>query len=162
MTLLALDPGETVGWAVFDGMTKVKGGQTDWGQFIEDLSDSYSIGASRYKNGRPFNGARAIRGGPFTGVDEIVMEDFVLYPEGVSSGPPPPWDHLITPRIIGAVQFIADVAHVPVEYQGASIKSDALAAAAAEDFARPLYENRHENDATMHGTYFNARRMVKG
>lgn len=128
---------------------KLEGGQTEWGQFQRDMATSFlEPPYGRYD-------------GPFEGIERIVIEDFVLYPPGVGDGPPPWWDQLITPRLIGAIQNIADLAGVPVDYQGAGIKSDALASAAAEDFSRPLYENRHENDATMHGTYYISRLLVK-
>lgn len=152
MTLLALDPGETVGWAKFEGNQKVEGGQTDWGEFVRELADSFDVHAG---NHHP-------EYGQFSDVTEIVMEDFVIYPDDVGPGPPPPWDPVITARLIGAIQLIADLAGVPVTYQGANIKSDALRSHAAEDFARPLDENRHENDATMHGTYLLARRAGAG
>lgn len=162
MTLLALDPGETVGWAKFDGNQKVEGGQTDWGIFVVQLAASFRIIALDQYDDVPVDD-REIKTrlrGPFADVTEIVMEDFVIYPPDVGPGPPPPWDPVITARLIGAIQLIADLAGIPVTYQGAKIKSDALRSHAAEDFARPLYENRHENDATMHGTYLLARRLA--
>lgn len=154
MTLLAIDPGETVGWALFDPKTnaKLEGGQTDFGQFPRDVAAGLRVHHAHSDPGAS---------GPFAGVTEIVIEDFVIYPPDVSSGPPPAWDPVITARVIGAIAAFAELAHVPVHYQGANIKSDALRASAEVDFSRPLYENRHENDATMHGTYFLARRLAE-
>jgi hypothetical protein len=156
VTLLAIDPGETVGWAIFDPKTNAKldGGQDDWPEFLRKLAAGLEIGLLSY--------TRACHGcSPFEGVTEIVQEEFQIYPPDVGDGPPPYWDHVIVARVIGAVQILAELADVPVAYQGADIKFDALRAAAAEDFSRPLYENRHENDATMHGTYFLARRVAE-
>jgi hypothetical protein len=151
VTLLAIDPGETVGWAIYDGPRKVDGGQTDWGQFPDLLAQALEVGWAP--------DVSAVPGCPesWFEVSEIVIEDFVIYPPDVGPGPPPYWDQVITARVIGAIAWIAEAAHVPVHYQGAKIKSDALASAAAEDFARPLHENRHENDATMHAVYFTSR-----
>jgi hypothetical protein len=162
MTLLAIDPGETVGWAIYDGTQKIDGGQTDWGDFTKHLAASFKVVALDQYDEVPVSDAEIetrLRG-DFMGVTEIVMEDFVIYPPNVGPGPPPPWDEVITARLIGAIQVLADLAGVPVHYQGAKIKSDALASAAAEDFSRPLHENRHENDATMHAVHFIARRLV--
>lgn len=135
-------------------IAKFDGGQTDWGDFPLELAYGFEVGGGASKvNLRPSGMGERLYGD----IDRIVMEDFVLYPPGVGDGPPPWWDELITARLIGKIQVIADLAGVPVDYQGASIKSDALASAAAEDFSTPLYENRHENDATMHGTYYLSR-----
>jgi hypothetical protein len=43
---------------------------------------------------------------------------------------------------------------VPYTLQPAKIKETAVAGGAEEKFLRPLHENRHANDAIMHGTYF--------
>ncbi len=152
MTLLAVDPGETVGWAIFDPTTnaKLNGGQDDWPEFLRKLADGFGLVPGRdYESG------------PFAGVNLIVQEEFQIYPPDVGDGPPPYWDHVIVARVIGAVQVLADLAGVHVDYQGANIKSDALKAAAFEDFSRPLHENRHENDATMHGTFWLARKLAE-
>jgi hypothetical protein len=136
-------------------LAKREGGQTDWGDFPFELAASWGVHPAHECQ---VPGVSIEPAGRYAGITQVVMEDFVIYPPDVSSGPPPPWDQVITARLIGAIQVLADLADIPVEYQGAQIKSDALKAAAREDFSTPLYENRHENDATMHATYWLSRR----
>ncbi len=151
---LSIDPGETVGWAAWLDRDKVNGGQTPWHDFLMDLALELGVdGAQRWPAARmdPFG---------FEVADDfgrLIVEDFVLYPEGVGDGPPPPWDNLITARVVGAIQVLADLADVEVVYQGADIKDAGRAAAGDEILARPLHENRHQNDATYHGAYYFAR-----
>ena len=47
-----------------------------------------------------------------------------------------------------------DVAGVSLVLQPAAIKKSAIAAGAEELFMTPLHENRHANDAIMHGIFF--------
>lgn len=146
---LTVDPGETVGWALWEGRNKIDGGQTPAWDFVDDVA--YGLGIA----GRPGAGLPAPTGMGRREWDVklIVCEDFVNYPEGVGDGPVPPWDSFETPRVIGAITLCARLAGIPFELQGADIKRAAKAAGAEDIFVRPLHPNRHENDATMHGVW---------
>jgi hypothetical protein len=83
----------------------------------------------------------------------FVVEDWVLYADKAEKliG-----DRQETVRGIGALQFIARARGIDFVFQPATIKDGACEAGAREFFTRPLYPNRHSNDATMHGVYYAA------
>lgn len=154
---LAIDPGETTGWSIWRDRRKLDGGQTPWDRFALDLAYCLDIGEAGSVNVRPSGmGPRAPFAihGPIT---RIIVEDFVLYPEGVGDGPPPPWDQLITARLVGAIWVLAELTDVELVFQGANCKDAGAAALGDDGLARPLHENRHENDASFHGAYYFAR-----
>jgi hypothetical protein len=152
MKRLAVDIGETTGYALGQRGDKIAGGQMPGWTFIEALDAS--LGASRQ------SASRVQKHMPFYGVEVVILEDFVLYPPGVGPGPPPPWDRLETVRLIGAVEWICLVTGTELIEEGANIKDSAMCGGAELDFVRPLKENRHENDATMHLTYDWAMRVA--
>lgn len=142
---LTIDPGETVGWAIWEGDELEDCGQTPMWEFADTLGNTClatfrDLPGEREPNfGSPFN--------------FIVSEDFAIYPPGVGPGPPPPWDKVLTARLIGAIQFICREAGIPFYEQPASIKAQAVMAGAEDLFLTPRHENRHANDAIMHGVY---------
>lgn len=151
-TWLTIDPGETTGWAIWQDLQRVEAGQTQLWQFIDALDAWAASGVSpdifdveNWDDGTNF-------------LDLIVMEDWVLYPPGVGSGPPEPWNKQRTVRGIGAIELIARQNHIPLELQGTDTKEIAIAAGAEELFLSPVHENRHANDATMHGVFRIARK----
>ncbi len=89
----------------------------------------------------------------------IVMEDWRLYPwvmytpDGRASHALD-FDQCRTARLIGAITHVARIAGIPVHLQGADIKETAVAGGAEQLFYKPLHENRHQNDAIMHGTVY--------
>lgn len=87
----------------------------------------------------------------FAGVRRLVVEDWALYPwalQGLA------WDKCRTARAIGALELIARAFGLELVLQPAKIKEGAVAAGAENLFSTPLHENRHQNDAIMHGTFF--------
>ncbi len=142
MKWLTVDPGDTTGWALWQDGDLLEAGQTPNWDFVDDVADSLGVHFDLFAGG-----------GPFEGVERMVIEDFLLYPKDVGSGPPPPWDALETPRVIGGLILIGRLANIPIEFQGADIKDAGIAGGAEELFLRPLHENRHANDAIMHGVW---------
>lgn len=153
MRWLSIDPGETTGWALWDDDELIEAGQMPMWQFIDDLGASVDTCPGRIYDPdfEPL----------FEGVRKLVIEDFVLYPEGIGPGPPPPWDKVRTARMIGALELIARNAGLEVEFQGAIIKDTAEKAGAEQLFLSPLHENRHANDAIRHGVYHLAMQGVR-
>ena len=72
MTLLAIDPGETVGWAIFEGNAKVYGGQTEWTDFQRELARSFGV------TGHPTPALPEGQRGVYEGVTETVGRDAVI------------------------------------------------------------------------------------
>lgn len=142
--VLAIDPGETVGWVLGEGDEIVDGGQTPLWEFIDQVWE----GAGLHDDCRH-------AAGPFAdgvlGPELIVCEDWALYPWMAKSLS---WDKCRTARGIGAIELIARQAHIDLVLQPAKIKEAAVAAGAEDLFVSPLHENRHRNDAAMHFIYY--------
>lgn len=134
---LSVDPGETAGWALWEGDELVDAGQDPLIEFRDE------VGA----------GVSYLRPSRFAGISRLVIERFALYPWVAKSGALD-FDEMRTSRLIGALEYIAACEGMEVIFQPATIKEFALAAGAAELFRRPLHENRHMNDAIMHGWYY--------
>jgi hypothetical protein len=143
---LTLDPGETTGWATWEGFETgppLDSGQADLWDVIGSLSivlletwagaygDEYLLHA-------------------FKDVQHVIMEDWAIYPWEAQNLA---WDKCRTARGIGAIEFICQAAQVPYTLQPAAIKNTAESAA-EPFFTTPVHENRHANDAIMHGVFF--------
>lgn len=152
---LYVDPGETTGWCVGKDLTLLAAGQTPMWEFADDVWEGLNntgifadcefgglvrIGQEEWAETADDNG-----------IGRIVMEDWRLYPEKMKALA---WDQCRTARLIGALTFMGRVMNVPVHLQPAAIKDRAVKGAAEELFYTPLHENRHQNDAIMHFTYF--------
>jgi hypothetical protein len=136
---ISLDPGEDTGWALWEGDDLIDAGTDKLWDVIDRLDESIGL---------------------LTLVDEqdkwqsiglIVVEDWALYPWKVKQLA---WDKCRTARGIGAIELIARRANVQIEHQPAKIKEGAIAGGARELFRRPFHENRHANDAIMHGYFY--------
>lgn len=143
MKWLAVDPGETTGWCLSEGDKLIDSGQEPLWDFIDNVADSVdemTVGVI----------------GPFSPLGAIVCEDWSLYPWVIQSGALD-FDKCRTARGIGALELIARLGGIPIYLQGADIKEAAVAAGAEEDFLTPRDENRHQNDAIMHRTFYLAK-----
>lgn len=142
MKFLAVDPGETVGWSLWEDDKPIGGGQHDLKEFIDAVAESAGL-------------ARA--SGPLAdelgGWELLVVEDWALYPWELENLA---WDKCRTARAIGALELIARITGKQIVLQPAKIKEQAVAAGAEEHFLIPLHENRHQNDSLMHGAFYNA------
>lgn len=128
---LTVDPGETTGWALWDKDILIDMGQDPLWKFIDRVDLDLQ--------------------GKDPALQAIVCEDFVLYPWEAQNLV---WDKFRTVRGIGALQLLARQHHIPFIEQGAKIKEAAVAAGAEHLFVTPRHENRHANDAIMHGVYY--------
>lgn len=158
-TWITIDPGETTGWAIWQDLKRVEAGQTQLWQFIDAL-DAWAQASGELGRTLEIPHIFQVEWEPqydaFLGL--IVMEDWVLYPPNVGSGPPEPWNKQRTVRGIGAIELIARQNAIQLELQGTDTKEIAIAAGAEDLFLSPVHENRHANDATMHGVFRIARK----
>jgi hypothetical protein len=149
------DPGEDHGWALGRDLKLLAAGTGKMWGVNQDLwyainnPDDPSVTLRSMDNAR--NGVTQEELlGP---IGRIVSEDWRIYPKEAMSGQLN-WDRCRTARAIGGMQFMSIIAGIPFVLQPAAIKAAAVAAGAEELFTRPLRENRHQNDATMHFTFF--------
>lgn len=143
MKVLTLDPGEATGWSVWRDGELAEAGTSS----LLDTIDALGVALL---GDWELAGAEADPAlvEAFSGVDQVVFEDWRLYPWKLKDLA---MDECRTARGIGAVEFICRRSGTPCAAQPAKIKDQAVAAGAEELFARPLHENRHRNDAVMHG-----------
>lgn len=139
------DPGESTGYAVWEGSTLVHAGTAELWEFI------HSAAAPLIPDPVLLPDSELLE--RLKGWERLVMEDWHLYADKAQAliG-----DAQDTVRGIGALQFVATVLERPYTLQPAAIKSAAVSAGAEDLFLRPLHDNRHANDAIMHGVYYAA------
>ena len=142
MRWISIDPGEDTGWAIWEDDSLVESGTHK----LWDVLDALSVALLSVDYDDP-----EVSFGP---LDRLVVEDWALYPWKLKSLG---WDKCRTARGIGAIELMARISRTELVLQPASIKKTAVAAGAEELFMSPLHENRHANDAIMHGIFFLAR-----
>jgi hypothetical protein len=140
---LTVDPGETVGWSLWEGTDLLECGQTPMWEFVDDLAAGVMCVGGEYRSADPDSS--------FVGVEIIVVEEWALYPWELQNLA---WDKCRTARCIGAIELICRLAGIQLRMQAAQIKEQAVLGGAEDLFVRPLHENRHANDAIMHGVYY--------
>lgn len=165
MKVIALDPGETVGWSVWDPEKPwefIDAGQASAMNTIDAVAAATGLDDACIAS--PAFRAVTHRPDPylveqFSGWDHLIVEDWSLYEDPANPGRTvlPLWDKCLTARYIGAFEFLARYTGKRITLQPALIKSDALNASAEELFLRPLHENRHANDSIMHWHYYAGR-----
>lgn len=143
MIWLSVDPGEDTGWALWEDDKLLTAGTDTLWKFLDKLWDN--IGPVTVDN--------EVDPEWFM-IQKIVCEDWALYPWKLKQMG---WDKCRTARGIGAIELLCRQSHIELELQPASIKEEAQNGGAKELFLRPLHENRHANDAIMHG-FFNIQR----
>lgn len=88
-------------------------------------------------------------------VDELIIEEFVLYPEEYQQQI---WSDMKTPQLIGALRHIAHMFRIPVVMQGAAIKTPTRAQLKKRKI--PLRgPSIHARDAELHLYYRTLRRQ---
>ena len=144
MKFLTVDPGEHTGWSTWTDGSLTDAGTLELDEFVPSVAAALEV---------PYGGPiEEETVAAITGIELLVIEDWALYPWKLQSLA---WDKCRTARGIGALEFIAKAAGKPYILQPASIKDAAVAGGAEDLFFRPLDENRHQNDAIMHGVYAN-------
>jgi len=158
---LYVDPGEATGWATSRGQLLLSAGTEKMWDFADDVHAS--VVDVNYAPGTIYNPGwlrdESYEEHLTLPVGRIVCEDFLLYPWELK-GHAMDWNPVRTARLIGALTLIARVADIPFVLQGAKIKRQAEAAGAEAFFYRPLHENRHQNDAIRHYSYFTHTELI--
>jgi hypothetical protein len=144
---LTVDPGEDTGWAVWSDKEFVTHGTNKMWEFGDAVWAEAFRQLGQYTEPDGDHLQESLQG-----ISLIVAENWTLYPWKLRNGELD-WDECRTARLIGSLYQACRVANWDYEQQGAKIKERAVAAGAESYFSHPLRENRHANDATMHGVY---------
>ena len=146
------DPGEDAGWCLGCGLVLCAAGTTKMWEFSDDMWEDLATGTSPLRDESLWR-SRVPEECKSLPIGRIVAEDWRLYPEEAMSGRLN-WDQCRTARLIGSMTAAARVHRIKFVLQPAAIKDRAVKGAAEEFFYFPLRENRHQNDAIMHFTYY--------
>lgn len=129
--VLALDPGETTGVAVFEGAYKL----------YEDQLSTKDVAAAAKRIAQLIDGWR---------IQVVVCEDYRVYAWKIRQHA---WSSLHTPRLIGALELICSVAEVPLVKQTAQVAKTFCTDEKLEEWGvNPA--RRHERDAIRHACYY--------
>lgn len=152
MKVLTVDPGESTGFSTWEDGDLVYAGQAALDEFVRAVA--FALGVTADYVGVPQHDTDLIE--RLQGIRQIVIEDWALYPWKLKEMA---WDKCRTARGIGGLELACAISDTPYVLQPAKIKETAVAGGAEELFLRPLHENRHANDAIMHGVYYH---LMKG
>ena len=152
---LSVDPGEDTGYAVWSGEEFIDHGTEKmwtfsdavWREAMRQIVPDFDATLEGMPEYEPTDVEKNLRD-----IQHVVVENWSLYPWVVRTGAMD-WDECRTARLIGSIFAACRMAGWPYEQQPAKIKERAVAAGAENFFSHPLHENRHQNDATMHGFY---------
>ena len=128
--ILAIDPGGSTGWALFEGTKPTKFGTVYQDKFHDWL-------AAVVETFQP---------------DDIVVEDYLIRPEQLVGQKAHLWSSVQTVRFIGAIQFYGHQQKIPVTLQQPSIKTAAAGLTGLP--YTPKKKGMHHIDAMLHGAYF--------
>ena len=129
MRILAIDPGGTVGYAMFwDGKLIEYGHYDTFPTYYDFLVNTEFI------------------------PDVVVCEDYII--DIGTSGFNHRFDKGDTLRKIGAIDFWAYSMHIPLVLQQRSIKVPASAMAFGVPYKKGQKKNQHHYDAVLHGVYY--------
>lgn len=128
--LLALDPGETVGWARFDA-----GRFTASGQLLAK-DEPARVVIELFDQIKP---------------TVVVCEDYRVYAAKAKSHT---WQPLFTPKLIGAINMLCEQREIPLYLQMASTAKCFCTDARLKQWGFYSRGSRHANDAARHGAYF--------
>lgn len=170
MKVIALDPGETVGWSVWTPEKPwdfLEAGQSKAMATIDAVAAATGLDDAC----RASPAFRAVTHRPdpylveqFDGWDLLICEDWSLYEDPANPGRTvlPLWDKCLTARYIGAFEFLARYAGKRIVLQPALIKNAMKGSGVEEVYLRPLHENRHANDSVQHAWYYFMREAEQG
>lgn len=132
--LLALDPGETLGWSIFQDGCLWKCDQLEMVDFEKQLQ---------------FDGLTKL----FKGhkIDVVVCEDYRIYHWKSDSHK---WSQLITPRIIGAIELLSYQTNRPIYFQMAGTVKGFCNNKKLKEWGYYQTAHRHANDSIRHACYW--------
>lgn len=130
--ILCLDPGETMGWCIFqNGLLQLCGqlGMLDVNEWHTTLTQFFGVASPTH----------------------CVIENYVVYAHKLKDHA---WNSLFTSRLIGALELMCSARKIPKKFQMAS---EAKSFATDDKLRRwGLYQtaHRHANDSIRHGLYY--------
>lgn len=130
--ILTLDPGETTGYAVFNGMDGVAHGEINTSK-VENSVESISHLFDVYKP------------------EIVVIEEYRVYAWRAKQHS---WSTLHTPRLIGSIQTLCSMYDIPTAMQGAGIVKQFVTNDKLKDWGFYIKGQPHARDATRHACYF--------
>lgn len=148
MKWATFDPGESAGWSIWEDDKLVDAGTTPMWDLADILTAAYFFPDQDWSEWEFADEVEV-----FKGCERFVVEDFRLYPWLLRDGSMD-WNAVRTARLIGVITQVARWNRLELVLQPAKIKETAVAAGAEEYFMSPRHDNRHANDAIMHGCYY--------
>lgn len=128
--LLALDPGETIGYALF-----IEGKLVDCGQEIAKECPAQAI-MNVFDRVKP---------------TQIIAEDYRVYGHKSDSHK---WSSLFTPRLLGMIELLCYQREINLDYQMAATVKQFCSLARLKQWGMYESSRRHAMDAIKHGTYY--------
>jgi hypothetical protein len=128
--LLALDPGETTGWALF-----VEGELKDAGQIVARHNPAQALVELFNK----------------TNPTDVVAEDYKVYSWKIRDHS---WSNLFTPKLIGALQMLCAQRRIPLTMQMAQSAKGFCTNDKLYMWGLHKHGKRHADDAIRHAVYF--------
>lgn len=128
--LLAIDPGETIGWSVFENGELTKEGQ------IRSKDSPAEEVLKLFRTTQP---------------TQVVCEDYKIYAEkaNVHIG-----KTLFTPRMIGMIELYCYMNGIPIDYQMAHQAKCWVTDDKLKSWGFYIAAHKHSRDSIRHGTYW--------
>lgn len=137
MKLLAIDPGESMGWAIFNSNKLIAYGteklsKPDMPELFEWLT---------------YPGEDTV----IDNIDVLVIERYIMRPKS-AGGFNHDWNSGFTLQVIGGLKSWAAFNKIKIKEQNSSIKSAASGWATGKPYVKKA--NQHYLDAVLHGVYY--------
>lgn len=129
--ILALDPGETMGWATFNmPLRKIISGQS-----VMTVNRAHEIDELIH----------------IAQPDLVVMEDYKVYAWKAKEHS---WADLFTPKLIGAIDYVTERLSIPLVMQMAQTAKPFCTNDRLKQWGLYNTAKKHANDAIRHGAYY--------
>lgn len=132
--LIALDPGETTGFAVFKGLDLIESGQLD----TKDIDKAPMLVVALFDKYKP------------SGPIEVVIEDYKVYGYKTKDHA---WSNLHTPKFIGALNVICNLNDIPYTMRMAQLVKQFTTDDKLKKWDFYVRGEQHARDAIRHGVY---------
>lgn len=131
--IVALDPGETTGYALFVGTELISSAQIPSGSLVTTAGHRILKLLKQYKP------------------SQVVMEDYRVYKWREKQHA---WSALFTPRLIGAIEMLCSLEGIPVHKQMAQQPKQFCDDVKLKTWGLYVASSPHARDAIRHGSYY--------